>query len=150
MTEHKAARWRRKTTAGIAGVGMSVALMMGFGTATASADVLDELAEQYSTGAGAGQIANLLHTSLQLRAQGFKPKPADYQAIKAAMDRRPNQGPLVEALSAAVANQVKTQQQLRGVGGGQSPVVLGVQNQPWNPGNPMEWDNDKPFDMPGR
>jgi hypothetical protein len=152
MSEKLTSRWRRAAVAGVASAGMTVSLALGslgFGTATANADVLDDLAQQYSTGAGAGQVANLLRTSLQLRAQGFKPKPTDYAAIKAAMDRNANQAPLIEALQGAVANQLKQQRQMGGKGG-QSPIVLGTTADPnWAPGNPMQQD-EPIFPMPGR
>ncbi len=150
MTEKMTPRWRRAVVVGMASTGMAVSLALGVGTGTANADILDDLAAQYSTGAGAGQVANLLRTSLQLRAQGFKPKPADYAAIKAAVERGDaNQAPLVAALSGAVATQMKQQQQMTGAGG-QSPIQLGVTSDPnWAPGNPMQQD-EPIFPMPGR
>ncbi|BBZ33342.1 hypothetical protein [Mycolicibacterium confluentis] len=152
MTEKLTSHLRRAAVAGVASAGMAVTLALGslgFGTATANADVLDDLAQQYSTGAGAGQVANLLRTSLQLRAQGYRPKPADYQAIKSAMDRNANQAPLIEALQGAVNSQLKQQRQMSGAGG-QSPIQLGVTSNPnWAPGNPMQQD-DPIFPIPGR
>jgi hypothetical protein len=148
MTEKLTSRWRRAAVAGVASAALALG-SLGFGTATANADVLDELAQQYSTGAGAGKVANLLRTSLQLRAQGFRPKPSDYAAIKAAMDRNANQAPLIEALEGAVASQMKQQRQMAG-GKGQSPIVLGVTADPnWAPGNPMQQE-DPIFPIPGR
>ncbi|BBY97579.1 hypothetical protein [Mycolicibacterium fallax] len=148
-------RWRRAAAA----AGAALALVGGALSLApvAGADVLDELAEQYSTGAGAGQVANLVSTSMNLRTQGYRPRPGDLAAIKAALDKRPNQAPLVAALQNAVAYQAKKQRQLGGDGGA-PPVVIGgspgsINTQApggnWVPGNPMI-DNDSPFPMPGR
>ncbi|MBI3215970.1 MAG: hypothetical protein HYZ38_19290 [Mycobacterium sp.] len=141
-------RWRRIVAGGVVGAGVAVSLSLGFGTATASADVLDQLASEYSIGAGAGQIANLLNDSLVLRAQGFRPKPGDLAAIQDAMDKRPNQMPLINALTQTVAHQRKVQQQMGGQGGS-PPVVLGINSIPWNPGNPMIQETPI-FPIPGR
>jgi hypothetical protein len=65
--------------------------------------------KDYDTGAGGGQVSNLIHTVLQLRAQGFKPSNANTQAIVAALDQRPNEEPLIEALKATLAYQHKLQ-----------------------------------------
>jgi len=142
----------RYVAGGVVGVGLALS-GVGFGMGTAHADLIDQLAAEYSTGAGAGQIVNLINTSLTLRAQGFKPKPADYAAIQAAMDKRPNQMPLIDALTAAVAHQQKAMVQAGGGGGqgGQPPVNLGVNTLPWNPqnGNPMIQVTPI-FPMPGR
>lgn len=143
----------------IAGIGAAVAVGVGMLTCApvAGADVLDELAEQYSTGAGAGQVANLVNTAMNLRAHGYQPKPADLAAVKAAMDKRPNQAPLVAALQSTVSYQMKRQRQM-GEGTAGPPEVIGGQaggasTRPpgggWVPGNPMI-DQDSPFQMPGR
>lgn len=82
------------------------------GTAAAAGDVLDQLAEEYSVGAGGGQLANLLKTSLQLRAMGFRPSKANLQELTAAMAYRPNQLPLIAALKDTIAYQGKVKAQM--------------------------------------
>ena len=82
------------------------------GTAAAAGDVLDQLAEEYSVGAGGGQLANLLKTTLQLRAMGYRPSKANLQEIAAAMAYRPNQLPLIAALKDTIAYQGKVKAQM--------------------------------------
>lgn len=99
-------------------------------------------------------VANLLRASLELRAQGYNPKPADLAAIKAAMDRGPNQAPLVEALNGALSNQRKAQSHAS-PSRGQSPIQVGIlPSDNWNNPNPMDrtgGNNGNPvFEMPGR
>lgn len=149
MTKQTTSRWRRALVSGLASAGMVVSLMVGFGSATAHADVLDDLAQEYGIGAGAGKVANLVRTSLELRAQGFRPKAGDYQAITDSLRYRPNQGPLIEALSAAVAGQQRSRHHAAGAGG-QPPIQVGVIHSPFDPGNPMERNSDSVFPMPGR
>lgn len=129
--------------------GVLAALTIGLAS-PASADVLDDLAAQYSTGAGAGQVANLLGDALNLRQQGFAPKPADLAAVKAALDKRPNQAPLLSALATTVAHQKKRQSQL-----GQSPEIGTPKAGTWTPMNPNQGDPihdnyDRAIPMPGR
>ena len=115
------------------------------------ATVLDRLAQEFSRGAGAGKVANLLNDALTLREQGLRPRPADLMAVQASLDKRPNQGPLIEALSTLVANQRKLQSQMGGSSGQQpmGPVGIGINQGDWMPGNPMIQD-DPIFPMPGR
>ncbi len=114
--------------------GLAVGLVVGVGSGTANADVLDDLAAEYSLGAGAGQIANLLNESIRLRSQGFAPKRTQYTAISDALGYRPNQTPLVNALQDAVSYQTRLQAQSNGdTGGG---VTVGINqcdfNSQWN------------------
>ncbi len=153
MTGNQTSRWRRAAVIGVTSVGLALG-SLGAGAGTANADVLDELAQEYSTGAGAGLVANLLRASLELRAQGYNPKPADLAAIKAAMDRGPNQAPLVEALNGALSNQRKAQSHAA-PSRGQSPIQVGIlPSDNWNNPNPMDrtgGNNGNPvFEMPGR
>ena len=141
-------RWRRCAAGGTAAAGLALSLSLMVGTATANADVLDELAKEFSLGAGAGQVANLLSQSLTLRAQGFRPKPSDLAAVQAALDRRPNQGPLISALSNTVSHQQKLQAQMSPEAGS-PPIVAGINTLPWTPGNPMIQENPI-FPIPGR
>jgi hypothetical protein len=128
-------RLKKTVTAGVAGSGMAAALMFGFGGGTAHADVLDDLAGEYHTSAGAGEVANLLNQTLQLRAAGFRPTNAQYAEIQHAMDYRPNQVPLIHALQDTVAGQRKLMSLANAAGNGQQPFTVGVnQYDPNNPG----------------
>ncbi|MFG1934203.1 hypothetical protein ACGFK1_26705 [Mycobacterium sp. NPDC048908] len=71
--------------------------------------VLAIIDQDYDTGAGGGQLSQLIHSVLQLRAQGFKPSNANKDAIVKALDYRPNQEPLIEALKDTLAYQHKMQ-----------------------------------------
>lgn len=155
MSSHSTRRrsWRRIAAATGASVALGAATL--FAAPAASADVLDDLAAQYSTGAGAGQVANLLNKAITMRAQGINPSPASLAAVKSAMDRGPSQKSLIEALQGVVSFQMKKADQY-GISSG-PPTVEPVgpptgpfnENQPGNPGNPMT-DVDGPFGMPGR
>ena len=63
--------------------------------------------KDYDTGAGGGQVSNLIHQVMQLRAKGFKPSNANRDAIAAALDQRPNEEPLIAALQATLVYQRK-------------------------------------------
>lgn len=80
--------------------------------AAATGDVLDQLAEEYAVGSGGGQLSNLLKMSLKLRAMGFKPSKANLAEIAQAMDYRPNQIPLIDALKDTIAYQQKIRAQM--------------------------------------
>ncbi len=84
----------------------------GSGPAPVSGDVLDQLAEDYAVGSGGGQLSNLLKLSLKLRAMGFRPSKANLAEIAQAMDYRPNQIPLIDALKDTVAYQQKIRAQM--------------------------------------
>jgi hypothetical protein len=143
-------RWRRLAATGIASAGLAASMVMGFGTGTANADVLDDLVVEYSRGAGAGQVANLLNDALTMRAQGVRPKPGDLQAVTAALEYRPNQAPLIGALQRVVSSQRKVLAQSgQSSGGG---AGFSINQSPWAPnmsGNPMQRENPV-FPMPGR
>lgn len=132
MTLQSQKMWRRAVTAGIASTGIAVA--MAFGSATAHADVLDDLAQEYKVGAGGGQLSNLLDASLKLRAMGFKPRPADLVNIQDSLKYKPNQTPLINALKGAIAYQQKVQAQMTPQTGGGGWTVGINQYDPSNPG----------------
>jgi hypothetical protein len=67
--------------------------------------------QDYDLGAGGGQLSNYVHEVLTLRNLGFRPSKANQTAIVEALEKRPNQAPLVEALKATVAYQRKIQAQ---------------------------------------
>lgn len=87
---------------------------------------LSIIATEYDTGAGGGQLSKLVHQVLALRAKGFKPSNANRLAIEEALDHRPNQAPLIEALQATLAYQRKLQAQAQMSGQGQAPVAIGA------------------------
>jgi hypothetical protein len=100
------------------------------------------IATEYDTGAGGGQLSNLIHDVMTLRAQGFMPSKGNRTAIQEALEKRPNQAPLVEALKATLNFQLtqKSRQAAAGVpqsgfnaGLGQLPP--GMSPDPTNPNN---------------
>jgi hypothetical protein len=96
-------------------------------TPTMTADqALQIIATEYDTGAGGGQISNLIHDILTLRAQGFKPSNANKLAIQEALEHRPNQAPLLEALKATLAYQRKLQAQAQNSVQGPAPAQIAV------------------------
>lgn len=145
-------RWRRAVVTGLASAGLAASMLVGL-SATANADILDDLEAQYGTGSGGGQVANLLNDALMMRAQGIRPKPADLQVVQAAAaNRGPNQAPLVGALQQVVANQQKVLAQM-GAPSGPGGVGFSINQGPWQPnmnGNPMIRDDNPIFPMPGR
>jgi hypothetical protein len=143
--------WRSAVTGALA-----VGLMAGFGAPTALAEpeptpvtdaqpreteapatptmtadqALAIIANEYDTGAGGGQLSNLIHDVLTLRAQGFMPSNGNKMAIQKALEKRPNQTPLIEALKQTLNYQLtlKSRQAVAStppseftVGGGQTP-----------------------------
>jgi hypothetical protein len=99
-------------------------------------EALAIVAKDYDHGAGGGQLSNLIHEVLTLRNQGFKPSNANKIAIQEALERRPNQAPLVAALSQTVSYQRKIQAQSAAMQDPQTPVVIG--RQPLPPGVPAD------------
>ena len=118
----------------LAGTGLAVALVLGSAPGTARADVLDDLANEFTTAAGAGQVSTLLNESLKLRAMGVKPTGAELTAVKDALKYRPNQTPLVNALKDAVAGQTHRLEQVQAAQQG-SGYTIGInQYDPNSPG----------------
>ena len=111
--------WRRA----MAGVAVTTGLMAAFGSGIASADVLDDIAAEYDTGAGGGQVSTLIHDALKLRALGFMPSRGNYADLQDGLDRRPNQGPLVSALKSTVDFQRKTQARMQKPS---NPATIGI------------------------
>ena len=103
--------WRRGVLTGIASVTVAVGMVFG-STGVAQADVLDDLAEQYAIGASGGQLSKLLKVSLKLRAMGYKPSQKYLDQLAAAMEYRPNQNPLIDALKNTIAYQAKIKAQM--------------------------------------
>jgi hypothetical protein len=162
--------WRRVLIGGVASGAIAAGLLTGFGESTAFAEpgesctgadcaktdpagadtpsvmTADEalaiIARDYDLGSGGGQLSTLIHDVLTLRAQGFKPSNANKQAITKALDYRPNQTPLIEALKETLVYQRKMQalQQnavapQQGLTLGQTPLPPGVPPDPGNPNN---------------
>ncbi|MGH3638693.1 MAG: hypothetical protein ACRDUX_06660 [Mycobacterium sp.] len=125
----KKVSWRRTVTGAAATGALAAGLLMGAGTA--HADVLDDIYAEYDTGSGGGQVSNLIHTAMKLRAAGFVPSKGDMADLEAAMGKRPNQVPLIDALQSTVSYQKRSQQR----SAPQAPAVNpGTGITPWNPG----------------
>ncbi|WKG01113.1 hypothetical protein [Mycolicibacterium sp. HK-90] len=123
--------WRRVVTASVTGGALVLGLLVGVGAPTAAADpaeptpaadateapqmtadeALSIIAQDYDTGEGGGQISTLIHDILKLRQQGYKPSNANREAITEALDKRPNQVPLINALKSTLSYQRKLQAQ---------------------------------------
>ncbi|OBG87192.1 hypothetical protein A5699_19380 [Mycobacterium sp. E802] len=74
-------------------------------------EALAIIARDYDTGEGGGQISQLIHDIMKLRAQGYRPSNANRTAITKALDKRPNQVPLIDALKSTLSYQRKLQAQ---------------------------------------
>ena len=126
---------RKKTvTAGIASSALAAALMFGFGSATAHADVLNDLASEFTNGAGEGPVPNLVTQSIKLRDMGFRPTKAQYDQITKALDYRPNQTPLIHALQATVDAQTHLKNEADTLAGNNSYTIGINQYNPTSPG----------------
>jgi hypothetical protein len=101
--------WRRAATGGVASAVLAAGLIAGFGSGTASADVLDDINAEYDVGSAGGQISNLIHSAIKLRAAGYVPSKGNLDDIEAGLAKRPNQIPLIDALEATVAFQKRNQ-----------------------------------------
>ncbi|WP_237682898.1 hypothetical protein [Mycolicibacterium agri] len=99
-------------------------------------EALAIIQRDYDTGAGGGQVSKLVHEVLVLRNLGFRPSNANKKAIVAALDKRPNQGPLVEALKNTIAYQRKIQAQAvaQQQQGAQPGFAIGGSPAPFDPG----------------
>jgi hypothetical protein len=136
---------RRAVKGAVASGAMAVGLLMAVGSATANADVLDDIGAKYMQGAGGGQISNFAKEALTLRALGFKPSKGNLEALQAGWDYLPNQSRLVDALKGTVAFQRKLQaqrqnavspnQQPPGFNMGQTPLPPGIPPDPGNASN---------------
>ncbi|TDZ80063.1 hypothetical protein DE4585_03813 [Mycobacteroides salmoniphilum] len=116
-------RLRAITGTALAAAGLSAALVFGPGVGTASADVLDDIAHEYSTGTSGGQVSNLVRTALQLRARGAQVSSSQNDALKSALDKRPSQMPLINSLKSVIATQ---SQFLKAAQKPQQPVHIGI------------------------
>lgn len=71
--------------------------------------VLQQIHEEYRQGDGGGQVSTLIDDAVKLRKLGFRPSNANAAALAKALEYRPNQTPLVEALKETLAYQRKLQ-----------------------------------------
>lgn len=117
--------------------------------------VLMMISQEYQTGAGGGQVSKLIEQVVTLRKRGVRPSRASTQALAAALEKRPNQKPLVEALQATLVDQRRqfARQGVQAPGG--APIVAAPDTShpsmgpSWGPGNPMQQDSPI-FQTPGR
>jgi hypothetical protein len=125
--------WRRTVGVALAGTGMALALALGSAPGMARADVLDDLANEFTTAAGGGEIPTLLNQSLKLRGVGFPATPGELAAIQDSEKYRPNQTPMIKALSAAVQGQTHRMKQAQA---GNPPQCCTVGVNQYDPNNP--------------
>jgi hypothetical protein len=121
-------RWHRALSGAAATGALAAGLLIGAGTA--HADVLDDINAEYDTGSGGGQVSNLIHTAMKLRAAGFVPSKGDVTDLQAAMDKRPNQVPLIDALKSTISYMQRSQARQAS----QQPASVGSGITPYNPG----------------
>lgn len=149
--------WRRIAGA-LAGSAIAGALIAGIGAPTAFSAPADDqttdtqapaapamtgdqalaiIQQEYDTGSGGGQLSNFVHEVLVLRNLGFRPSKANQEAIIAALDKRPNQAPLIDALKATVSYQRKlqAQQQAQQAQGVNPNFAIGGAPAPFNQGS---------------
>jgi hypothetical protein len=136
MTTQTQSRWRRSVRGAVIGA-VTAGLLAGFASPVALADPgttspatpttaasdsgvpqfksADELLlfidQEYDMGAGGGQLSNLIKQVMKFRTAGFKPSKANVAAIIQALNYRPNQKPLIEALTDTLAYQQKIKAQ---------------------------------------
>ena len=85
--------------------------------------VLSRIYEEYRQGDGGGQISVLIDDAVKLRKQGFRPSNANAAALLDALEHRPNQTPLVEALKETIAYQRKLQLRAQQSAAASGPVA---------------------------
>jgi hypothetical protein len=167
---------RRSAAAALAGAAIVGGLVAGFSAPTALAQpaqpagpsaeptrpmtadqALAIVARDYDLGAGGGQLSKLIDQVLSMRAKGFRPSAASRQAIVTALDKRPNQTPLIEALQATLVDQRRQMAQKGVQAPAQAAPPVATPGSPhapmgpsWGPGNPMQRDENPIFPMPGR
>jgi hypothetical protein len=134
MTTQTVSRHWRRAVRGTAIGALAAGLLVGVGTqqaladpgtttpatpsATANADngvpqfqsadqLLSFIDQEYDQGAGGGQLSNLIKQVMKLRAQGIKPSRTNIAEIQNALQYRPNQKPLIQALQNTLGYQQK-------------------------------------------
>ena len=149
---------RRRLVGALAGSVVAGALFAGMGAPTALAAPGDDqttdteapaaptmtgeqalaiIQQDYDLGAGGGQLSNYVHEVLVLRNLGFRPSKANQTAIAEALEKRPNQAPLVEALKATVSYQrrIQAQAQAQQQGQGGNGFSIGGAPAPFDQGS---------------
>jgi hypothetical protein len=139
-------RWRRTATGALATGALAAGLMIGVGGQVASADPVDPngtsadtpapaapamtadqalaiIDSEYDTGQGGGQLSNLIHEVLKLRALGYMPSKGNRESIEAALDKRPNQAPLIAALNETLSYQRRNQMRAAAQAPQQQPAI---------------------------
>lgn len=139
MTSKKTQTWRRGAAVTVVGAALAFGSVLG-PAPIASADVIGQLACEYGTAPGAGQISRLLNQSIALSAQGFRPSASNLGEVSAALDSRPNTTPLIAALQNVVASQENTRTLAQAAAAGAGPSSSMTVNQ----GNPG-YDMSDPF-----
>ena len=157
MTSQTRIHRHRSVTIAVVGA-VAAGLLAGFGSPAALADPgttsdsgvpqfksADELLafidQEYDMGAGGGQLSNLIKQVMKYRAAGFKPSKANVAAITQALNYRPNQKPLIDALNDTLAYQSKIKAQsdlLQQAQAAKNPnsAVMGAGQMP-SDGNPV-------------
>ncbi|MCV7423540.1 hypothetical protein H7K45_23575 [Mycobacterium yunnanensis] len=137
--------WRRALGSAVISASLAAGLLTGVSSASAVADpsadaaaasdaapamtadqALAIIAADYDTGSGGGQISNLIEKIMKLRARGIRPSTSNQEAIVAALDKRPNQGPLVEALESTLSYQMRQASRQTGGGPVLNPPTIGI------------------------
>ncbi len=148
---------RRRLVGALAGSVVAGALLAGIGAPTVLAAPGDDptdteapaaptmtgeqalaiIQQDYDLGAGGGQLSNYVHEVLVLRNLGFRPSKANQTAIAEALEKRPNQAPLVEALKATVSYQrrIQAQAQAQQGQGGNGGFSIGGAPAPFDQGS---------------
>lgn len=135
MTSQTVSRHWHRAVRGTAIGALTVGLLVGMGTQQAAADpttapatptsdtgvpqfqsadqLLMFIEQEYNLGAGGGQLSNLIKQVMKLRAQGVKPSRTNIAEIQNALQYRPNQKPLIEALQTTLGYQQKVFAQMQ-------------------------------------
>ena len=69
--------------------------------------------QEYDQGAGGGQMSNLIKSVMKFRAHGIKPSRTNIAEIQNALQYRPNQKPLIQALQNTLGYQQKIYAQMQ-------------------------------------
>jgi hypothetical protein len=139
MSTQTASRHWRRAVRGTAIGALTAGLLVGVGTQQALADpstapspspatpaadngvpqfqsaeqLLAFIDQNYDQGAGGGQLSNLIKNVMKLRAQGIKPSRTNIAEIQNALQYRPNQKPLIQALQNTLGYQQKVFAQMQ-------------------------------------
>jgi hypothetical protein len=143
--------WRRALTGVVAGGAIAAGLMVGAGSVPALAEPTTEaaspddaqapqmtpdqalmaIAAKYDTGAGGGQVSNLIHDVMKLRQQGFMPSRSNGQALVEALEfNGPSQAKVIAALEATKTFQLRNKIRNEQAQSQQGPVNIGINQYP--------------------